>query len=206
MFRLLAENFPNGVIALLDKNLRIIYTDGTGFVKEGLNPREFEGMLYPQMFDKVNEQIILKELNEVLQGQSSIFQLTYGGRVYLVSAVALDSEAYKEGRIILSTFDISEQSKAEEQVYFQAEILQNIKESVAVTDSTGIITYWNGGAESILGFPAQEVIGKNIKQFYPESAAVSKKMRQHLINHGQISDEINLKNRDGESVWIFSKR
>ncbi|MGE0932444.1 PAS domain S-box protein [Peijinzhouia sedimentorum] len=205
-FRSLAENFPNGVIALLDKDLKIVYTDGTGFAKEGLNPRDFEGRFYPDLFDIDNKQLAESELNKVLAGESSIFQLSAESRTYLVSAIALENKGHEDGGIILSTFEITEQRKAEEQIYFQAEILQNIKESVVVTDSKGIITYWNGGAEAFLGFEASEVLGNNIKSIYPETSRLSNSVREKLINHGQISDEINLKHKNGEIKWILSIR
>lgn len=205
-FRSLAENFPNGVIALLDKDLKIIYTDGTGFAIEGLNPRDFEGRFYPDLFDNDNKQLAESELNKVLAGESSIFQLSAGFRTYLVSAVALENKGHEDGRIILSTFEITEQRKAEEQVYFQAEILQNIRESVVVTDAKGIITYWNAGAEAFLGYEAVEVLGNSIKSFYPETSRLRNNVREKLINHGQISDEINLKHKNGEIKWILSTR
>ena len=205
-FRSLAENFPNGVIALLDKDLKIIYTDGTGFTLEGLNARDFEGKYYLELFDADNKQIALHELKKVLAGESSIFQLSSGSRTYLVSAVALESKEYEDGRIILSSFEITAQRKAEEQVYFQAEILQNIKESVVVTDSRGTITYWNAGAEAFLGFKADEVLGKNILSIYPESSRLSSRARARLLNQEQIVEEVNLSHKNGQRVWIYSIR
>ena len=206
MFRSLAENFPNGVIALLDKDLRIIYTDGNGFVKEGLDPRSFEGQIYSEMFDAETNALVADKLLAVLGGESSIFELKLGESIYLVSAVSLEDEAYEEGKIILSTFDITEQKKAEEQIYFQAEILQNIRDCVVVTNKDGIITYWNIGAEVYLGYSAEEMIGQNIASFYPNNCRISKESHELLLNQGQITDEIQLKHKLGYNVWIYSKR
>jgi len=206
MFRSLAENFPNGVIALLDQHFKILYTDGSGFVKEKLDPRSFEGMRYPELFEGKQRSMVQEKLINVLNGHPSIFQVENDNKSYLVSAVLLDSESDVEGKIILSTFDITEQRKAEEQVYFQAEILQNIKESVVVTDTKGVITYWNSGAETFLGYEAKEVLGKNIRAFYPINSPLSKEVKNDLKNHGQISDELQLKHKNGNDIWIFSKR
>ncbi len=50
----------------------------------------------------------------------------------------------------------------QEQLQFQATILDNITESVIVTDLTGTITYWNKGAQALLAIPRKRCLGKHL--------------------------------------------
>lgn len=47
-----------------------------------------------------------------------------------------------------------------EQLLFQANILQNVRDSIIVTDLQGTISYWNAGATQIFGSQPEEMLGK----------------------------------------------
>lgn len=49
--------------------------------------------------------------------------------------------------------------QAEQQLRFQAQLLQNVRESLVATDLEGRVTYWGKGAEALYGYPADEVMG-----------------------------------------------
>ncbi len=74
----------------------------------------------------------------------------------------------------------------------EATTLQNILESPSAvsiigTDINGNILFWNKGAENMLGYTAEEVVGKkNISLLYPKDDQVTatiKKANQHLLNN-----------------------
>ncbi|MBZ0243740.1 MAG: PAS domain S-box protein, partial [Bacteroidales bacterium] len=58
--------------------------------------------------------------------------------------------------------DVTEQKLAEEQIRFQANLLEAVEQAVIVTNQDGIINYWNPFAEKLYGWFANEVIGRNI--------------------------------------------
>lgn len=52
------------------------------------------------------------------------------------------------------------------QMQQQSQVLDQIEDSVITTDLIGYITGWNGGAERLFGYTAQEAIGQNILFLY----------------------------------------
>ena len=58
--------------------------------------------------------------------------------------------------------DITERKRAEDQVGFQALLLDQVRNAVVATDSRGTITYWNRSAERMLGWRSEEVQGRGL--------------------------------------------
>ncbi|MCK5551589.1 MAG: PAS domain S-box protein, partial [Deltaproteobacteria bacterium] len=105
--------------------------------------------------------------------------------------------------------DISQRNTMERELREANEFLTNLIESsvdgIIVTDLKGNILIFNTGAERILGYQSEEVIGKmNIRELYPPGVAqeVMKKMRSP--DYGEVGNldslRIVLRNKWGE--WI----
>ncbi len=60
------------------------------------------------------------------------------------------------------TIDITERRLAEQEVRFQAELLDQATVAVIATDASGLVTHWNRHAELLYGWTPAEAIGKNI--------------------------------------------
>jgi PAS domain S-box-containing protein len=67
--------------------------------------------------------------------------------------------------------DISERKKNEEKFRFQASIIQNLPDAVCGIDLNGVTVAWNAGAEKMLGYRSEEIIGKPITLIIPEDIA-----------------------------------
>jgi PAS domain S-box-containing protein len=78
--------------------------------------------------------------------------------------------------------------------------LEAIKAAVIVTDSAGNITYWNPFAEELYGWPAKEVVGRNIMEI-TVGAASEQEARNHMsaLNDGKCwSGEFQVRCKNGE--------
>src|SRR5436305_14621281 len=64
---------------------------------------------------------------------------------------------------------LSTWKRANEHLQFQATILENVSESIIVTDLQGHIIYWNEGATSLFGYSAEEMLGNTPALIYPET-------------------------------------
>jgi two-component system NtrC family sensor kinase len=80
--------------------------------------------------------------------------------------------------------DLSQRKQMEDELReahdFLDKIIRSSPNAIMATDLQGNIIMWNRGAEEILGYKAEEVVGKmNIERIYPESVAreVMKMMR-----------------------------
>jgi len=67
--------------------------------------------------------------------------------------------------------DITEHKKAEKEINLLASIVKNIPESVCTIDLNWNILTWNDGAEKMLGYKKEEIIGKPITIIIPEELA-----------------------------------
>lgn len=64
--------------------------------------------------------------------------------------------------------DVTPQRQANELIRMQADIIKQIQEPLITSDMSGYVTSWNTGAEQLLGYTAQEALGKHISFVYPE--------------------------------------
>ncbi len=76
--------------------------------------------------------------------------------------------------------------------------------AIMMIDPEGHITSWNTGAEKILGFHSEEIIGKHFSCFYTSEALTSGIPRKELdlaSTQGRIENEGLRKRKDGTFFW-----
>ncbi|MCL1820272.1 MAG: PAS domain S-box protein [Oscillospiraceae bacterium] len=85
--------------------------------------------------------------------------------------------------------------------YFRA-VAKSIDAGIVIKDAHGIITDWNAGAEAILGFKAEEIIGHSRRRYTPdESVAIFDDIDEHLLMGEHIShSDILCRHYDGRLV------
>jgi len=97
--------------------------------------------------------------------------------------------------------DITERKRAEEEIRFQAHLLDAVEQAVIATDLNGTVIFWNSFAESLYGWPAAEALGAKILDLTP-----SLELKEHAaeifasLQAGQSwSGEFEVRRRDGTS-------
>lgn len=105
--------------------------------------------------------------------------------------------------------DISDRKRMERELKEANEFLMNLIESsvdgIIVTDMKGDILIFNRGAENLLGYKAEEVIGKvNIREIYPPGVAEEVMAKMRSPDYGGVgrltSFPITHKRKDGELI------
>jgi len=85
------------------------------------------------------------------------------------------------------------------EVQLQAQIINQIHDSVVSTDLDGIITSWNKGAENLFGYSEKEAIGKPVSFVYPEEE--HEYLQQQVIvplkNKGVHETEVIMRRKGG---------
>lgn len=64
-----------------------------------------------------------------------------------------------------------ERDKAETEIRFLASIIKNLPDAVCAIDLNGITIAWNSAAEKLLGYKAEEIIGRPVTTIIPEEMA-----------------------------------
>ncbi len=101
--------------------------------------------------------------------------------------------------IIAVSRDITERKRAEGQVLFQAQLLEQVPAAVIATDLDGLVTHWNRRAEEIYGWSSDEVLGRNIQELTvgPTEAEVAADIMSRLRSGESWEGEFLATRRDG---------
>lgn len=94
-----------------------------------------------------------------------------------------------------------ELSQAELQNSRQAQVLDQIHDSVIIMDLAGYITSWNKGAERLFGYTAEEAIGRNILLLYVDENDNDIQFRDAFLENGGREMEVRRRRKSGEIFW-----
>ncbi len=96
--------------------------------------------------------------------------------------------------------EINERKKIEDILREQAQVIDQIHDSVISTDLEGYIINWNNGSEKIFGYKAEEMIGKHISKLFTKSEFNF--LRDEIINplkeKGNLEVEVKLVRKSGD--------
>ena len=119
----------------------------------------------------------------------------------------------KPARVIGTRKDITRRKQIEEALEMSNTFLRDILESssaisIVSTDPDGNILFWNSGAENLLGFKAEEMVGqRNIGDLYdPEDQETQRgvtEMRERVLKQKRpISRTLQEIHKDGRRLWV----
>ena len=96
-------------------------------------------------------------------------------------------------RMIGTHTDISKEKEDQLKLMHQAQIIEQIHDSVISTDFNGIITSWNYGSTNLLGYDTTDMIGKHITELYLEEDYGSLQANiNKLLEKGEHKAEVRL--------------
>ena len=105
-----------------------------------------------------------------------------------------------------SVVDINDQKLKEDQLHYQAMVLENVSDIVLSTEANGIIKSWNKAAERFYGITAQQTNGRNIADLVkleyldtPRGKAL-----QQLFETGFWKGEVAYRNQKGELKYLLN--
>jgi PAS domain S-box-containing protein len=70
-------------------------------------------------------------------------------------------------RMIGAMTDVTERSRSEAAIRFQAQLLNAVQQAVVATDPEGLVIFWNDFAERLYGWRPEEAVGKAIQELTP---------------------------------------
>ncbi|MCB9098037.1 MAG: PAS domain S-box protein [Anaerolineales bacterium] len=115
----------------------------------------------------------------------------------------------RDGTIIATTGtsqDITERNRIEDQLRYQAHLLDSVSDAIIAVDLNFNITVWNRAAERIYGWQASEVTGQRVGEVLPTQMIndTVDGSRSKLLNEGQWQGEVIHTCKDGTERYILS--
>ena len=83
----------------------------------------------------------------------------------------------------------------------QAQVIDQIHESVVIMDLDGYITSWNRGAERLFGYTAAEALGRHILFLYADPEDDDTGFHDMFLEHGGRELEVRRRRKSGETFW-----
>ena len=215
-FRLLIDSVRDYAIFMLDPEGYIVtWNSGAERIK-GYKASEAIGkhfsIFYPESDRKAGKpQRLLDEALRVGRVEDEGWRVRKNGARFLanvVMTVLRDSEGEVKGYAKV-TRDITERRLAEQALHSSEERFKLLVESVAdyailMLSPTGLIISWNAGAERIIGYTAEEILGHHFSIFYPREDIERGKPNLELeiaIAQGRYEEEGWRLRKDGRRFW-----
>jgi PAS domain S-box-containing protein len=100
--------------------------------------------------------------------------------------------------------DMTERKRQEGALRLQAQIIDQIHDSVISTDLAGYVTSWNKGAERLYGYQSQEVMGKHISIVYPDDQyeIMQRRVLKPLLERGSYEIELRNTKKSKEEFYV----
>lgn len=102
--------------------------------------------------------------------------------------------------------DITARRQTEEQLRYQADLLDQVSDAIISTDASFAIKSWNAAAEALYGWPAQDVVGRLMSEILPTTYLDGSPQLAlaSLLEQRRWQGEVVQPHRDGTSRTILS--
>ncbi|MGH7057632.1 MAG: PAS domain-containing sensor histidine kinase, partial [Acetobacteraceae bacterium] len=161
-----------------------------------------DGRLMPH--DECPMAVALRE-DRTLTGDEIIAERPDGSHVPLLAypMPLHDSSGALVGAVNMLV-DISERKRAEAEQQRILSIVEHSDDAIVSRDLDGVITSWNGGAERLLGYTAEEIIGRSVTILIPPDRADEEPRILASIRRGEPIDHFETvrRRKDGSLVPV----
>jgi len=111
-YRSLVDNYPNGVVALFDRDTRFISAGGRGFERLPYGPQDLIGKTLRETGDSELERGLAPHFEKALRGETSNFEFARRGLTHQCSTIPIKGEDGEIHYGMLITREITELKKA----------------------------------------------------------------------------------------------
>ncbi len=198
------------IVVVLDASGRVVRFNKaceelTGYTAEEIcGEFVWEHLLVPEEKESVKKVFQNLTMN-ALPSQFTNYWVTKNGEKRLLNwwNTVITDQSGSVNNIVAVGIDATEQKLVEDELKQQAQIIDQIHDSVVSTDLKGNVTSWNRGAELLFGYSATEAIGRHITFVYP------KDQYDILMNHiitplqetGEHDIEVTMRKKNGEHFF-----
>ncbi len=172
-----------------------------GYTGEELQNTSFTELTHPD--DVVKTAVFFQEL---FAGKRNYFQVEKryikknGEAMWANLIISAISDVSGKPQFILGMIeDITKRKLAEQNIIFQAHLLDTVEQAIIATDLDRIVIYWNQFAEKLYGWTAAEAVGRNVRELTtPETGSEQANQIAAQLNEGKSwTGEFMVRNKNG---------
>lgn len=116
LYKMIARNFPNGVINVLDKKLKYVFVEGMEMFKKGITGDLLVGTSFLNRVNPKIRGVLGKKLLAVFKGENTSFELKTDHKTFMMNVVGLHDENNNINQILMVSQNITAQKKAEDDI------------------------------------------------------------------------------------------
>ncbi|MFZ4741307.1 MAG: PAS domain S-box protein, partial [Bacteroidales bacterium] len=213
-FKMVAENFPDGIIVLYDSEFRYIFAEGLGLSEIGLSKEMLLGKkprdLFPSEFCDILEQNIRNAFN----GTKETFGIELENRYFSETVLPVKNTNNEIIAVIGVINNITQQKKAEEalresQTNYK-ELFESNSDGISIfyinTNSISNIVALNENAAKMLGYSREEMLLKNPNELEKDITLEKIEIRANeIVNKGFTNFETIILHKNGNEINVEIK-
>ncbi len=115
LYEMIAKNYPDGVINVLDKKFNYIFSEGKELAKLGYGSKDLIGTNYLNRLDVSIKELISSKLKSVIEGNNQTCTISSNNQHYELNIVGIKDEKNVIDRILLVEINVTKQKLIEEE-------------------------------------------------------------------------------------------
>ncbi len=192
-------NLKNDCVTWSDQVYRIF---GMGERSDQITFEDYLNSIHPEEREEVRSAIVeaIKENRPYNLGHRVVWPGQTVREVWAQGEVLYDDQNVAE-RMIGIVQDITERRQAEEQIRFQASLLNQVHNGVFAVDLKGRVIYWNKHAEKLVQYSKEEAEGQSALKLLVagDNRDWVEEIKQNLAKTGYWEGEIEVLRKNGDT-------
>ncbi len=207
--RAVAANLPNGAVFVVDPDIRYQLAAGEALTAAGLTPADLEGKTVTEAVPPEVASVFTGNYRRALAGTPFRTEHEFHDRHYVTHGAPLRDAAGYVSAVLAVSYDITDREQAQaDRARSEGQLrllLENVRDhAIFALGPTGNVASWNEGAERLLGYAADEVVGTSAARFFtPEDRAAGLFERElaAAAATGRAADDNWIVRKDGSRFW-----
>ena len=115
LYEMIAKNYPDGIINVLDNQFNYIFSEGKELAKFGYGSKDLLGTNYLNRLDISIRELISSKLQSVLKGKNQTCTIASNNQHYELNIVGIKDDKGVIDRILIVEINVSKQKEIEEE-------------------------------------------------------------------------------------------
>ncbi len=207
----LLDSSADGIIFNDLKGKVIFYSKGAEQIF-GYEAGEIIGQSVVRIYGEIGKarkvkQKLIESPNNILRNYETEAVTKSGEKICIrITASLVKDENSRVIGVLGVCSDITEKKKLEEELQKSEKklrcLFENIREGIFALDKNGVFTSINPAGAKILGYTQEEIIGKNIADYYDDPEGMEHLMNE-LLKKGFLKNYLSLMRRkDGKKIYL----